>query len=201
MSGAKVQPVFAYRLRSPDMQILDRLDVVGSVDFKCCNDFRCRSHYDTVVDAVGLASCEKIAEFGPDPLSMAVRDRREQHELAGGDFETLLADPAFTQQHRLAAVKQRMHHRAPFLECSGFHHCIASRRSGGEVFGGWRRGGSASNSRAVVAATSATATSKASTLADDGWVMPLTLRTYCRAAAAISSVVAGGSRPRKSVVF
>jgi hypothetical protein len=31
--------------------------------------------------------------------------------------------------------------------------------------------------------------------------MPLTLRTYWRAAASISSAVAGGSRPRRVVMF
>jgi hypothetical protein len=80
-------------------------------------------------------------------------------------------------------------------------HLIASRRNGGEVLGGWRRGGRASSSRVVVDATSATAISKASAFAGDGWVMPLTLRTYCRAAAEISSAVAGGSSPRNSVMF
>ena len=34
-----------------------------------------------------------------------------------------------------------------------------------------------------------------------GVVSPVTLRTYCRAAAVISSVVAGGSRPRRVVMF
>ncbi len=49
--------------------------------------------------------------------------------------------------------------------------------------------------------TSATAASNASALAADGWVIPLTLRTYWRAAAAISWAVAGGSSPRSSVIF
>ena len=53
----------------------------------------------------------------------------------------------------------------------------------------------------MVAVTSATAASKASTLAAVGRVMPLTLRTYWRAAASISSAVAAGSRPRSSVMF
>src|SRR4029079_6184349 len=46
---------------------------------------------------------------------------------------------------------------------------------------------------AVAWATSSTARSKASWFAADGLVVPLTLRTYCRAAARISSVVAGGA--------
>ena len=43
-------------------------------------------------------------------------------------------------------------------------------------------------------AISATARSKAAWLAWDGLVVPLTLRTYCSAAAATSSSVAGGSK-------
>ncbi len=49
--------------------------------------------------------------------------------------------------------------------------------------------------------TSATAVSKASTLDPEGRVIPLTLRTYWRAAASISSGVAAGSRPLSSVMF
>ena len=100
----------------------------------------------------------------------------------GGNVETLLADPALTQQHPLSAVQQRPHHRAPLFERGhrgGLRHrAVVSRRNGGEVFGGWRRDGRASNSRVVAAATSATAASKASSLVGDGRVMPLTLRTY-----------------------
>ena len=79
--------------------------------------------------------------------------------------------------------------------------CTSGRRSGGTVLGGWRRAGSAAKRRVVVAVTSATAVSKASTLASVGRVMPLTLRTYWRAAASISTAVAGGSSPRSSVMF
>jgi hypothetical protein len=43
-------------------------------------------------------------------------------------------------------------------------------------------------------AISSTARSKASWFACDGLVVPLTLRTYCSAAARTSSVVAGGSK-------
>jgi hypothetical protein len=53
---------------------------------------------------------------------------------------------------------------------------------------------SASSRRSVAAVTSATARSKASWLACDGAFMPLTLRTYCSAAASISSRVVGGSK-------
>ena len=46
-----------------------------------------------------------------------------------------------------------------------------------------------------------TALSKASSVRGDGAVTPLILRTNCRAAASISSGVAGGSKPRKVVMF
>src|SRR5205807_1218000 len=46
-----------------------------------------------------------------------------------------------------------------------------------------------------------TAFSNASTWASVGCVTPLTLRTYWRAAAAISSSVAGGSSPRSVVML
>ena len=45
----------------------------------------------------------------------------------------------------------------------------------------------------VSCATCCTASSKAASLAKDGFVKPVTLRTYCRAEASISSAVAGGS--------
>ncbi|SGN43420.1 Domain of uncharacterised function (DUF1802) [Mycobacterium tuberculosis] len=45
-----------------------------------------------------------------------MRDRREQQELVGRHLEALLADPALTQQHRLPAVQQRVHRRAPLLQ-------------------------------------------------------------------------------------
>jgi hypothetical protein len=53
----------------------------------------------------------------------------------------------------------------------------------------------------VLAATSATAVSNAAATASVGLMMPLTLRTYWRAAAVIYSWVAAGSRPRNSVMF
>ncbi len=134
--------------------------------------------------------------LGANPLGVAVRDRREQQELVGRHLEALLADPALTQQHRLPAVQQRVHRRAPLLQ--RWRHrdpasraATSGRRNGGTVFGGCRRGGRASSNRVVVAVTSATAASNASAVAADGCVMPLTLRTYWRAAAAISTGVAG----------
>lgn len=46
-----------------------------------------------------------------------------------------------------------------------------------------------------------TANSKASWEAAEVACTPLTFRTYCRAAASISSAVAWGSRPRSVVMF
>jgi SAM-dependent methyltransferase len=53
----------------------------------------------------------------------------------------------------------------------------------------------------VARVTLATAASNASSVAADGRVIPLTLRTYWRAAASISSSVAGGSRPLRVVML
>jgi hypothetical protein len=60
------------------------------------------------------------------------------------------------------------------------------------------RGGAAVTSDASsffeAAVTSATARSNAASFAFDGFDAPLILRTYCTAAASISSAVAGGSK-------
>jgi DNA-binding NarL/FixJ family response regulator len=53
----------------------------------------------------------------------------------------------------------------------------------------------------VAAATSSTAWAKASSFARDGFEEPLTFRTYCNAAAAISSSVAGGSKLWSVLMF
>lgn len=53
----------------------------------------------------------------------------------------------------------------------------------------------------VTAVISATARSKAPSVAADVDWTPLILRTYCRAPASISSDVAAGSRPRNVVMF
>ena len=189
------------------MQILDRAQIVRAVNRQCGNDFRRGPHQQVLVVAVGGGRVEQVAVLGPDPLGVAVRDRREQQELLGRHLEPLFADPALAQQHTLATVEQRVHHRAPLLERGHVMWLPASRattsgrRSGGTVFGGWRRGGRVPSNRVVVAVTSATAASNASALAADGRVMPLTLRTYWRAAAAISSAVAAGCNPRSSVML
>src|SRR2546430_5691191 len=77
----------------------------------------------------------------------------------------------------------------------------SGRRNGGSVFGGWRRGGTSASNCSVMAATSRAASSIRFANAALGFAMPLTLRMYCRAAASISSRVAGGSSPRSSVMF
>jgi len=53
---------------------------------------------------------------------------------------------------------------------------------------------SSPSSRAEISATSSTARSNASALAREGFVKPLILRTYWRAAARTSSSLAGGSK-------
>src|SRR6266508_2193981 len=77
----------------------------------------------------------------------------------------------------------------------------SGRRSGGTFLGGWRRGGRARSTSAVARVIVATACSNTSSVAAVGRVMPLTLRTYWRAAASISSLLAGGSRPRRVVML
>src|SRR6476659_4506558 len=98
----------------------------------------------------------------PYPFRVAVRDRREQQELPGRHLEPLLPDAALAQQNGLTSVEQRVHGRAPLFERGrgrDLRHPAASRRNGGTVLGGWRRGGRAWSSRVVVAVTSATAAS------------------------------------------
>ena len=53
----------------------------------------------------------------------------------------------------------------------------------------------------MASATNATACSKAASVAADVFCTPLTLRTYWRAAASISAVVAGGAKPRRVVML
>jgi hypothetical protein len=53
----------------------------------------------------------------------------------------------------------------------------------------------------VASPTFRTARSNASSVWPEGEVIPLTLRTYWRDAASISSGVAFGSRPRKTVIL
>src|SRR6266498_463333 len=77
----------------------------------------------------------------------------------------------------------------------------SGRRRGGTAFGGCRRGGSSRSTSSVTRATVATARSNASSVAAVGRLTPLTLRMYWRAAASISSLVAGGSRPRRVVML
>ena len=71
----------------------------------------------------------------------------------------------------------------------------------GRVGGGWRRGGSSASSNVVAWVTENTARSNAACVAAEVDVTPLTLRTYWRAAASISTGVAPGSRPRNVVML
>lgn len=53
----------------------------------------------------------------------------------------------------------------------------------------------------VAAVTSAAARSNACWFADEGFAEPLTLRTYCSAAAPISSGVAGGAKLCRTLIL
>src|SRR4051794_16954133 len=74
-------------------------------------------------------------------------------------------------------------------------------RIGGSLGGGCRRAGSSASNVVVAAATAAMASSKIASAPTGGFVAPLTLRTYWRAAASISSAVAGGCSPRRIVML
>src|SRR5262249_59175275 len=75
------------------------------------------------------------------------------------------------------------------------------RRRGGGVGGGCRRGGRLASNAVVAPATCSTAACMAASVFADLACTPLTLRTYCRAAASISSGVAAGSKPRRVVML
>ena len=214
--GRKSSRSAAHRLGGPDMQRRNIFQPFRPVDFHGGNDFRACPQHDLVLGAVGCRSGEQVAVFGPDALRVAVGDGREEQEMRRVEREPLLVNPALAQQHGLSAVEHRVHRRAPLLERglgqrlrghparaarASMRARTSGRRNGGTVFGGCLRGGSEASSRVVVAVTSATAVSNASALAAVGRVTPLTLRTYWRAAASISSAVAAGSRPRSSVMF
>lgn len=76
-----------------------------------------------------------------------------------------------------------------------------ARLRGGSVGGACCRGGSSKSNVAVASATLRTAHSNASNVRLDAACTPLTFRTYCRAAASISSGVAAGCSPRRVVMF
>ena len=78
---------------------------------------------------------------------------------------------------------------------------FTSRRMGGSLRGGNLRGGRAVSTWAVAALILTTASSKAASVAAEVFCTPLTLRTYWRAAASISSGVAGGSKPLRMVML
>jgi hypothetical protein len=75
------------------------------------------------------------------------------------------------------------------------------RRDGGLLGGGRRRAGRARMSSVVTSAMRSTASSKAASDPFGAVRVPLTFRTYCRAASSISSGVAGGCRPRSVVML
>src|SRR5690606_36467277 len=77
-------------------------------------------------------------------------------------------------------------------QADGAAQPAARRRSGGTCVGGRRRSGRAESSSAVTAAIRATASSNTASVAVEVFWTPLTLRTYWRAAASISSGVASG---------
>jgi hypothetical protein len=88
-----------------------------------------------------------------------------------------------------------------FWARSAIRACTSGRRSGGTVFGGRRRAGNSSRSRATIAAISPVARSTGSRVPSPTLVTPVTFRTNCSAAAVISSSVAAGSSPRRVVMF
>lgn len=77
----------------------------------------------------------------------------------------------------------------------------ARRRKGGSMGGGWRRAGSSDSSEVISAVIASIAAVYRSATAAGGLGTPDTLRTNCSAAARISTLVAGGSSPRSSVMF
>src|SRR5262249_27085400 len=99
-----------------------------------------------LVGAVGGRGAEQVAMFWPNPLGVAMRDRREKQKLLRHHLEPLLANPALAQQDPLTPVEQRMYDGAPLLECGHggrLRHRVpasrpatSARRSGGTVFGG-----------------------------------------------------------------
>ena len=73
----------------------------------------------------------------------------------------------------------------------------SSRRRGGTVGGGLRGSGRSASTWAVAAATATTAASNAARVTSVTLETPVTLRTYCSAAARISSVVADAAHAQK----
>jgi len=78
MFGSKVQPILAHRISGPDVQILDRLEVVRTVNRHCRNNFRCCPDDHALVVAVEGCGNEQVTMFWPDSLGVTMRDRREQ---------------------------------------------------------------------------------------------------------------------------
>ena len=114
--------------------------------------------------------------------------------------------PEGVESHSVRARHSRIQKVSLRLEAKANWTCgqsetTACRLDGGLVIGACRRGGSSAKRSPVAAAMLRTAFSKATSVAADVVLTPLTLRTYCRAADSISSTVASGSSPRSVVMF
>src|SRR5256886_4910276 len=121
-----------------------------------------------------------------EPVQLLVRRRPADVAAGPGD------EAVQREAHRVDELPQaanRSAARARRLAAS------TSRSFGGAVVT------SAASRCPVMWATSSTARLKASSLACEGLVDPLTLRTYCRAAARISSSVAAGSKLWRVLMF
>ncbi len=143
MLGPEVEPVSAHRRRGPDVQVLYRREALGPVNRQCSNNFRGGPDHEPLLGAVGGRGVDQVPMFGPDPVGVAVRDRREQQELLGRHLEPLFADAALAQQDGLATVQQGVYRRAPLLECECHSASLAAirattsgRRNGGTDLGG-----------------------------------------------------------------
>lgn len=114
--GPEVESITTYRFGSPDMQVQNVVQPLRPVDRHRGNNFRRSPHQYLLGCTVGGGPDQQIPMLRPDPLRVAMRDRREQQKLVGRHLESLLADASFAQQYGLAAVQQRVHRRAPLFE-------------------------------------------------------------------------------------
>ena len=122
------------------------------------------------------------------PGAPAVVAAGQPEALAGADREHGV-DGGIGPPRGAGACRATPRGPRPTGSAGGRRACTSGRRSGGRVAGGCLRGGSASSRSAVTAATSATRRTPPAGL------IPLTLRTYWRAAASISSAVAAAQPP------
>ena len=175
------------------------------------NDFRRRPDHQPIVGAVGGRGVEQIAMLGSDPLGVAVRDRREQQELA--------RRPRSNRFSPMPPLRSSTRWRPSSSACTAALHslsagivavCVISSRPAGPHLGPAQRRdglGRLTARRQRCQQPRRRRRDLGNRLLEglgvgrDGRVTPLTLRTYWRAAAAISSAVAAGSSPRNSVMF